>query len=144
MPEVVGPELKLEAFRRAPERTRHDAGIVDEDVDGCPGRKHAVGETPHAPVLSQVEVFDPHGIAAGRGPDITSHRLALLAVPYGEGHGGTRGGESARRLDADPRRGAGHNGVLPVEIDARDDLHRRRPMSEPGRYALHHAPSCGL
>ncbi len=44
--EMVDPELHLEAVLGAALRHRHDAGVVDQDVDGRTRLRHGVGRFP--------------------------------------------------------------------------------------------------
>jgi hypothetical protein len=60
----VGAELKFEALRRLFElRHRHDAGVVDQDVEwALPG----IGESLDGPEIRQIKGLDVDGLVARR------------------------------------------------------------------------------
>src|SRR3984893_14982842 len=62
--EEVGAELKFEALRRLVElRHRHDAGVVDQDVEwSLPG----IGESLDGPEIREIKGFDVDGLVARR------------------------------------------------------------------------------
>nr|BFF19921.1 hypothetical protein GCM10025730_34420 [Promicromonospora thailandica] len=76
MPEVVRPELELEAVLGVPERAAHDPGVVDEEVHRAvqvPGERTDRGERGEI----QRTHLDPAGHAGGGG-------TALVLVADGE------------------------------------------------------------
>jgi hypothetical protein len=66
MGQVVRPELHLEAVRRGRALPRrHDAGVVDQNVDWTSRRQHAIGESCDRGQAGQVEEFETHlGVGA--------------------------------------------------------------------------------
>ncbi len=99
MPEVVGPDLQLEAVGRSPFREHHDAGVVDEDVDGA---GPCARERANRLQLSEVEMSDL-GPATGTPRDL----LALGNVAHGKNHPGSRTRKVPRGCGAQAARGAG-------------------------------------
>ena len=55
MAEVVHPELHLEPVLRPPLEGRHDAGVVDEDVDARVRRDDASGRITHGAERREIE-----------------------------------------------------------------------------------------
>ncbi|PXY18707.1 hypothetical protein BA062_34430 [Prauserella flavalba] len=94
MPEVVGPELQLEAVSRAGEGRDHNAGVVDQQIDGF---GEVLGERPHRGEIGEVELPDVD-VAGDRGGGLA----ALAGIAHGEHHTGPLGGQRSGGGASDP------------------------------------------
>ena len=105
--EVVRAELELEAVGRLHRRARHDAGVVDHDVQRRMAREEAAGEG--ADLLKRAELQLRHldVRVAGRLADARGDSFTLRQVAGGEDHVRAPLGERPRRFLADPARPAG-------------------------------------
>ena len=121
--EVIRGELQLPALRRARLGARHDARVVDEDVQRPgPGRD----ERRDRGAICEVEVLDVHVGIAGRVGDLSGRALAGGEVAHRERHVGSGAGQRTRRLYPDPRCAARHDDAAAREVDAARHLRRRR------------------
>src|SRR5262249_35322041 len=96
--EVVRAELQLEAVGRLRLRARHDAGIVDHDVEGRVARQEALRERVNVLQRAELELLDLNVPAPSRRANPLRDRFALRHVPGGENNVGASLGEDARRL----------------------------------------------
>jgi hypothetical protein len=132
---VVRAELKLEAVNRLHRWARHDAGVVDHDVQRRMACEEAVGEG--ADLLKRAELQLRHLDirVAGRLPDARSDCFTLRQVAGGEDHVRAPLGERARRFLADPARPAGDQRHLASQVDPFAHLARRGVGAERRRVA---------
>jgi len=100
-PEVIRADLHLEAVRRAPLGQRHDAGVVDEDVERA---VPAGGERAHGAEIGEVERAHLGGAGHRR-----SGGLAACGVAHREHDAGAGTRELARDDRAETAVGAGHD-----------------------------------
>ena len=109
--EVVGPELHLEAVGGRATRDRHDARVVDQQVE--PLRvlvRPGVGEAADGGEVGEVQAAHPHGRGGRLGEDPVPCLGSLARIADGERDVGAVGGELPGRLEADPGVGARHHG----------------------------------
>ena len=119
---MVRTELQLEPVGRLRRRTRHDAGVVDEDVQHRVAREEAFREGADVLQRAELELLDLDVPIARRGANRGRHRFALRHVAGGEDHVGTSPGQDARRLLAQSARPAGDQRHLAAQVDAVRDL----------------------
>ena len=101
--EEVGADLHLEAVGGALLGDGHEAGVVDQHVDGA---VELGGERAHRGQVGEVE---PADVGAARGPvaDRGGGLGALVGVAHGQDDVGAGADELAGGLEADPRVRAG-------------------------------------
>ena len=111
MTEVVGAQLHLEAIGGLTPRDRHDAGVVDEQVEALGvGLPPQPGELIDRGEVGQVEAAYLQGSLRSAGADLLRGGLTLAGVADGQGHLRPMGREGQRRLESQPRIGPGHDG----------------------------------
>jgi hypothetical protein len=59
VPQVIRAELELEAVRRTAEGDRHDAGVVDQQMQAIMRREKLARESAHAPSPSRGRPMHP-------------------------------------------------------------------------------------
>ena len=133
--EVVGRELELPALARVLLRRRHDAGVVDEDVQRAVPPGHERGDRRPIGELERrhVDVAVPGG-----GRDAGGDPPAGLHVPHGQGDPGAGAGQRPRRLHADAGGRAGDDGPPARQVDAGCHLGRGGPGPEGRPDKCHH------
>jgi hypothetical protein len=137
--EVVGGEVRLDALRVQREfGQRHDAGVVDEQVERS---GPASGEGGHRPGVGEVESAHTNSGIAGAGSDVGGRPCSCIGVAHRECDVGARAGQGTCRFDADAGRTAGDDGSGAGQVDAGDDLVGGRLRSERGGDAVdNHTP----
>src|SRR5262249_18533423 len=116
-------------------RARHDAGIVDDDVEGRVARQEALRERVNVLQRAELELLDLDLLAPRRRANPLRDRFALRHVTGGENHVGASLGEDAGRLPplralpapAAPRR------LLAARVDPLGAPPRGRPGPDPRR-----------
>ena len=113
VPEVIHPELHLEAVLGESPWQRHHAGVGDHQVD--PAVRHdPLGERPHGRQRRQVEHFHPHGGVGYVAQHVVPSVLAATAVTAGEHDVCPARGQEAHRLAAQAGVAAGDHRRLPT------------------------------
>ncbi len=115
MPEVVRRDLALVAVAgELALRQRHDAGVVDEDVERLPALREPRREGAHRGERREVERL--HGERrARRGLQHLGLRLfAARDVAHGEDHLGARAPELERRVETDTAIASGDDDPLAI------------------------------
>src|ERR687891_2109081 len=104
--EVVGPELELEAVGGPAAWRRHDAGVVDQQVEAVVRRVEALGEGANRIELAEVELLELELGPGRRAPDGVARALALRHAAAREHDARTGPSELPRRDEAEPAVGA--------------------------------------
>ena len=105
MPQVIRRELRLVATRIAQQGRGHDAGAVDQHVQGAAGGKKGGGKGVDRLRIEQVERGDRH---AGHA---IQRRLRLMRVARRHQYTGASAGQHAHRFQPQARRAARDDGL---------------------------------
>ena len=118
MPEMIGPELRLEPIGGMPERRPHHAGIGDHDIEGPSVGDQRVGAGAHARRRGEIQLHQIEPAAVRRlSPDFGRRPLRLGEVARGADHLGSMRREGAGGLDPKAGRYAGDEHPLSAEIE---------------------------
>ena len=110
VPEVVDAELQLEPVGRASFVDRHQACVVDEQVEPLVLRLETVGEGGHRGQVGQVELPDIDQRGRHLTQQLPAGGLGPAGVAASQYDPGAAGGEHPGDLEAEARVGARHDG----------------------------------
>jgi hypothetical protein len=128
---MVGAELRLKPISRGALWARHDAGIGDDHIERFAGGKQTVRAAPHALKRRQIELHElQRASAGGLGANLLRSRVCLREITRGSYDLRPVRRQGARRLDPQARRDTGDEHAPSSQVDASQDLVRRRCGSE--------------
>jgi hypothetical protein len=127
VPEVVGPELRLEAVTRAAARRHHDARVVHQHVQPRVRGQHTRGAGGHRREVRQVERLEVQRARPARSAHLVHGGPRLGFAATREDDVGAVRGQRLGGLEAEPAVGAGdeHEATALVTDLVRREVHRR-------------------
>ncbi|SOT43116.1 hypothetical protein F01_421162 [Burkholderia cenocepacia] len=124
--EVIDGQLRFPSVAQASLRARHDARAVDDDVHVAPRVDEPRGECGHARGVREIERRDFHAVDVAR-------RLARgRDAPCADDDVRTGLRQRPRGFEAETRMAARDDGGLAVQVEAGQDVARRRGGVESG------------
>ncbi len=107
---VVGAELELEALLAGASRRRHDAGVVDQQVEAVVRLRELLGEGSDRLQAGEIEGGELRLGPGRRGRDLAQRGRALVCVAAGKHDPCARAGQLPRRDQAEAAVGARDHG----------------------------------